>query len=155
MAKETTDELDLDDFDDLDLDDADFDLDDTGTDDDLSGDLQEVDQFAVAVVGTRRLTSYGRQVTKDLVTGLVHSGVTVVSGLARGIDSVAHKMAVDLDGRTIAVLGSGLDSIYPAEHRNLAKQIAGGKGALISMRFRSVCLVRLVCWILMVCRVLC
>ena len=98
----------------------------------LSGEMLEVDQFAVAVVGTRRLTSYGRQVTKELVTGLVHSGVTVVSGLARGIDSVAHKTAVELDGRTLAVLGSGLDSIYPAEHRQLARQIAGGKGALIS-----------------------
>ena len=98
----------------------------------LSGDLQEVDQFAVAVVGTRRLTSYGRQVTKDLVTGLVHNGVTVVSGLARGIDAVAHKTAVELDGRTIAVLGSGLDCIYPSEHRALAKQIMEGKGALIS-----------------------
>lgn len=98
----------------------------------LSGDLQEVDQFAVAVVGTRRLTSYGRQITKDLVTGLVHNGVTVVSGLARGIDAVAHQTAVDLDGRTIAVLGSGLDCIYPSENRMLAKQISGGKGALIS-----------------------
>ena len=98
----------------------------------LSGDLQEVDRFAVAVVGTRRLTSYGRQVTKDLVTGLVHNGVTVVSGLARGIDAVAHQTAVDLDGRTIAVLGSGLDCIYPSENRMLAKQISEGKGALIS-----------------------
>ncbi len=99
----------------------------------VSGELQpEVDMFAVAVVGTRRLTSYGRQVTKDLVTGLVHNGITVVSGLARGIDAVAHKTAVDLDGRTLAVLGSGLDSIYPAEHRPLAQQIAAGRGALIS-----------------------
>ena len=98
----------------------------------LSGDMQEVDRFAVAVVGTRRLTSYGRQVTKDLVTGLVHNGVTVVSGLARGIDAVAHQTAVDLDGRTIAVLGSGLDCIYPSENRMLAKQISEGKGALIS-----------------------
>ncbi len=98
----------------------------------VAGDLQEVDRFAVAVVGTRRLTSYGRQVTKNLVTGLVHNGVTVVSGLARGIDAVAHKTAVDLDGRTFAVLGSGLDAIYPAEHRSLAKEIAGGRGALIS-----------------------
>lgn len=98
----------------------------------LSGDLQEVDQFAVAVVGTRRLTSYGRQVTKDLVTGLVHNGVTVVSGLARGIDAVAHKTAVDLDGRTIGVLGSGIDQIYPSEHRSLAKEISSGRGALIS-----------------------
>ena len=98
----------------------------------VAGEIREVDQFAVAVVGTRRLTSYGRQVTKDLVTGLVHNGVTVVSGLARGIDAVAHKTAVSLDGRTIGVLGSGLDCIYPTEHRSLAKEIVAGKGALIS-----------------------
>jgi DNA processing protein len=98
----------------------------------VAGEIREVDQFAVAVVGTRRLTSYGKQVTKDLVTGLVHNGVTVVSGLARGIDAVAHKTAVSLDGRTIAVLGSGLDCIYPSEHRALAKEIREGKGALIS-----------------------
>lgn len=98
----------------------------------VAGELLEVDQFAVAVVGTRRLTSYGKQVTKDLVTGLVHNGVTVVSGLARGIDAVAHKTAVSLDGRTIGVLGSGLDCIYPSEHRALAKEIREGKGALIS-----------------------
>jgi len=98
----------------------------------MSGELRDVDRFSVAVVGTRRLTSYGRQVTKDLVTGLVHNGVTVVSGLARGIDAVAHKTAVDLDGRTIAVLGSGLDCIYPSENRMLAKQITDGKGAMIS-----------------------
>jgi len=98
----------------------------------VSGEMLEVDRFAVAVVGTRRLTSYGRQVTKDLVTGLVHNGVTVVSGLARGIDAVAHKTAVELDGRTIAVLGSGLDCVYPSENRMLAKQITDGKGAMIS-----------------------
>ena len=98
----------------------------------MSGELRDVDRFSVAVVGTRRLTSYGRQVTKDLVTGLVHNGVTVVSGLARGIDAVAHKTAVELDGRTIAVLGSGLDCVYPSENRMLAKQITDGKGAMIS-----------------------
>lgn len=98
----------------------------------VAGEMLEVDQFAVAVVGTRRLTSYGKQVTKDLVTGLVHNGVTVVSGLARGIDAVAHKTAVSLGGRTFAVLGSGLDCIYPGEHRQLAQKIREGKGALIS-----------------------
>lgn len=98
----------------------------------LWGALEEGDRLAVAVVGTRRLTSYGRQITRDLVTGLVLNGVTIVSGLARGIDAVAHKTALDLNGRTIAVLGSGLDSIYPAEHRQMAKQIAQGSGAVIS-----------------------
>ncbi len=89
------------------------------------GKLLAEDHLAVAIVGTRRLTSYGRQVTRDLVVGLVQNGVTIVSGLARGIDAVAHKTALEAGGRTIAVLGSGLDSIYPPEHRTLAQQIAG------------------------------
>ena len=92
----------------------------------LQGELREIDRLAVAVVGTRRLTAYGRQVTRDLVLGLVRNGVTIVSGLARGIDAVAHKTALEAGGRTIAVLGSGLDCIYPAEHRTLVKQIVAG-----------------------------
>ncbi|MCA9926862.1 MAG: DNA-processing protein DprA [Anaerolineales bacterium] len=98
----------------------------------VQGELLGIDQFAVAVVGTRRLTSYGRQATRDLVAGLVRNQVTIVSGLARGIDAVAHKTAVELGGRTIAVLGSGLHSIYPAEHRQLARDIVNGNGAIIS-----------------------
>ncbi len=96
------------------------------------GELREQDQWAVAVVGTRRLTSYGRQVTQDLVAGLVQNNITVVSGLARGIDAIAHKTAVELGGRTLAVLGSGLDCVYPAENRTLAQEIAQGQGAIIS-----------------------
>jgi DNA processing protein len=99
----------------------------------LQGEIKEIDRFAVAVVGTRRLTTYGRQVTRELVTGLVSNGVTIVSGLARGIDSIAHKTALELGGRTIAVLGSGLDTVYPAEHRPLAASIIrDGQGAVIS-----------------------
>lgn len=98
----------------------------------LQGDLLEQDRWAVAVVGTRRLTSYGRQVTRDLVAGLVQNNITVVSGLARGIDAVAHKTAVELGGRTLAVLGSGLDAIYPADNRALAQEITQGHGAIIS-----------------------
>jgi DNA processing protein len=89
----------------------------------LRGRLQESDQWAVAVVGTRRLTAYGRQVTRDLVTQLAHQGITIVSGLARGIDAIAHKAALDAGGRTVAVLGSGLDTIYPPENRPLADRI--------------------------------
>jgi DNA processing protein len=96
------------------------------------GELRAQDQWAVAVVGTRRLTSYGRQVTQDLVAGLVQNNVTIVSGLARGIDAIAHKTAVELGGRTLAVLGSGLDCVYPAENRTLAQEIAQGQGAIIS-----------------------
>lgn len=98
----------------------------------MHGMMEERDRLAVAVVGTRRLTSYGRQVTRELVAGLVQQGVTVVSGLARGIDAVAHKTALELGGRTIGVLGSGLDCIYPAENRPLAQQIRQGQGAVIS-----------------------
>ena len=96
------------------------------------GELLEQDQWAVAVVGTRRLTSYGRQVTRDLVAGLVQNNITIVSGLARGIDAIAHQTAVELGGRTLAVLGSGLDCIYPAENRTLAQEITQGHGAIIS-----------------------
>ncbi|WP_420627798.1 DNA-processing protein DprA [Candidatus Leptofilum sp.] len=96
------------------------------------GEILEQDQWAVAVVGTRRLTAYGRQVTRDLVAGLVQNNITVVSGLARGIDAIAHKTAIELGGRTFAVLGSGLDCIYPAENRTLAQEITQGQGAIIS-----------------------
>lgn len=96
------------------------------------GEILEQDQWAIAVVGTRRLTAYGRQVTRDLVAGLVQNNITVVSGLARGIDAIAHKTAVELGGRTLAVLGSGLDCIYPSENRLLAQEITQGQGAIIS-----------------------
>ena len=98
----------------------------------VHGSLEDIDRWAVAVVGTRRLTSYGRQVTQELVTGLVLNGVTIVSGLARGIDAIAHKTALDHGGRTIAVLGSGPDCIYPPENRSLARQIVNGRGAVIT-----------------------
>lgn len=99
----------------------------------IYGQLNEIDQWAVAVVGTRRLTAYGRQVTRTLVQGLVSNGVTVISGLARGIDSIAHQTALEMGGRTIAVLGSGLDSIYPPENRTLAARIGqDGQGAVIT-----------------------
>jgi DNA processing protein len=99
----------------------------------LQGEMTEIDQWAVAVVGTRRLTAYGRQITRELVSGLVQHQVTVVSGLARGIDAVAHQTAVEQGGRTLAILGSGLDCIYPHENRQLAEKIIHNKqGAIIS-----------------------
>jgi DNA processing protein len=98
----------------------------------LQGGLVEQDQWAVGVVGTRRFTTYGRQITRDLVAGLVANGLTVISGLAKGIDAIAHQAALELGGRTIAVLGSGLDCIYPAENRALAAKIAAGQGAIVS-----------------------
>ena len=97
------------------------------------GEMTESDYWAVAVVGTRRLTSYGRHVTEQLVTGLVQNGVTIISGLALGIDGIAHQTALDQGGRTIAVLGSGVDHIYPAKHRKLAQDIVdSGRGAIVS-----------------------
>jgi DNA processing protein len=98
----------------------------------VRGEIREEDEWAIGVVGTRRKTAYGRQVTTDLVRGLVNNKVTIVSGLARGIDSIAHKAAVEMGGRTIAVMGSGLDIIYPSENRPLANRIINGHGAVIS-----------------------
>jgi len=89
------------------------------------------DRWAVAVVGTRRVTAYGRQVVERLVPELSRAGVTIVSGLARGIDGVAHRVALASGGRTLAVLGSGLDRMYPTEHAALAREIVG-QGAVLS-----------------------
>lgn len=95
------------------------------------GKLKSEDDWAIAIVGTRRMTVYGRQVTQDLGTILAAKGVTVVSGLARGIDSIAHNAALDAGGRTLAVLGCGVDIIYPPENRKLYERILES-GAVIS-----------------------
>lgn len=97
----------------------------------VRGDLCPDDDWAVAVVGTRKATTYGKQMAEMLSGALARNHVTVVSGLARGIDTVAHRAALDAGGRTIAVLGCGLDHIYPAENRKLAHDIVQN-GALIS-----------------------
>jgi len=97
----------------------------------VRGEVTPQDEWAVAVVGTRRITPYGRQVTEEVAAFLARNGVTVVSGLARGIDSTAHKAALNAGGRSIAVLGSGVDRIYPDENRELAEKMIE-RGALIS-----------------------
>ncbi|MCD6289218.1 MAG: DNA-processing protein DprA [Anaerolineae bacterium] len=97
----------------------------------VRGTLIPKDEWAVAVVGTRRATAYGREAARRLVADLARSDVTVVSGLARGIDIVAHRVALEEGGRTIAVLGSGVDVIYPPEHRRIAQAITES-GALVS-----------------------
>lgn len=97
----------------------------------VRGEITPADEWAVALVGTRKATVYGREVAHRLAGDLAHSGVTVISGLARGVDSVAHKATLEAGGRTIAVLGSGVDYIYPAEHRKLAEEIVE-TGALVS-----------------------
>jgi DNA processing protein len=99
----------------------------------VRGELTAADELAIGVVGTRRATSYGREVTTRLVGDLAAAGLTIVSGLAKGIDACAHTTALNAGGRTIAVLGCGVDVVYPAEHRALARRIAdGGQGALVS-----------------------
>jgi len=97
----------------------------------IRGELLPQDEWAVAVVGTRRATVYGRQVTEEIVSELAHNKITIVSGLAKGIDSIAHKSALAAGGRTIAVFASGLDIVYPAEHAKLAREIME-QGALVS-----------------------
>ncbi|MBI2888088.1 MAG: DNA-protecting protein DprA [Chloroflexi bacterium] len=97
----------------------------------VRGELLPEDRTAVAVVGTRKATPYGREATAHLVRGLARSKVTIVSGLARGIDTEAHKAALDAGGRTIAVLGCGLDLIYPAENAGLAREVLK-HGAMVS-----------------------
>ncbi len=97
----------------------------------VRGTLHPADEWAVAVVGTRRASVYGRQAAEEMSRGLAQNRVTVVSGLARGIDAVAHRAALEAGGRTIAVMACGLDMVYPPEHKRLADQIAES-GALIS-----------------------
>lgn len=95
------------------------------------GELLDADEWAIAVVGSRRITAYGRQVTEEIAASLARNGITVISGLARGVDACAHQAALQAGGRTLAVLGSGVDRIYPPEHRHLAEQIAA-QGAILS-----------------------
>jgi DNA processing protein len=97
----------------------------------IKGTLAESDCWAVAIVGTRTMSPYGRQVTHHLAFDLTASALTVVSGLARGVDGEAHRAALEAGGRTIAVLPCGIDMIYPPEHRQLAARIVQ-HGALIS-----------------------
>ncbi|MBN1283880.1 MAG: DNA-processing protein DprA [Anaerolineae bacterium] len=97
----------------------------------IKGELTEADDWALGVVGTRKSTGYGHAVTKRIVETLARSGVTIVSGLAKGIDGVAHRAALDAGGRTIAVLGCGIDIIYPPDHRALAEDIIKS-GAIVS-----------------------
>lgn len=97
----------------------------------IRGHLTSDDACSVGIVGTRRSTVYGKGVTERISQELAAAGVTVVSGLARGIDAVAHHAALESGGRTVAVLGSGVDVIYPAEHRRLLERILEN-GAVIS-----------------------
>lgn len=97
----------------------------------IEGELKKEDFKAVGIVGTRTPTQYGKQVTASFAKELVARGFTIVSGMARGIDAVAHETALQAGGRTIAVLANGLDVIYPPEHAGLFKRIVKN-GAVVS-----------------------
>lgn len=98
------------------------------------GDKNILANKSIAIVGSRKFTEYGRRVTENLTRDLVRAGLTIVSGLALGIDGIAHQAALDAEGLTIAVLGTGIDdpTIYPREHFNLAKRILENGGALVT-----------------------
>ncbi|MCL4109500.1 UNVERIFIED_CONTAM: hypothetical protein GTU68_024397, partial [Idotea baltica] len=95
------------------------------------GQLLQRDQLSIAIVGSRRCTLYGRQQAQKIAGGLARAGMTIVSGLARGIDGAAHEGAIQAGGRTLAVLGTGVLKMYPPEHVDLSKQVIE-HGALIS-----------------------
>ena len=97
----------------------------------IRGQVEPQDGLAIALVGARTASPYGRKMARELAQELAGCGVCVVSGLARGIDSEAHQASLETGGRTIAVLGSGLDVVYPREHIALAEQIAAS-GAVVS-----------------------
>lgn len=97
----------------------------------LKGEILPCDDKSIAIVGSRSCTEYGKRMARKLAKGLAHAGYTIVSGLARGIDAEAHRGALEVSGRTIAVLAGGLSKIYPPEHAGLAADITG-KGAILS-----------------------
>ncbi len=97
----------------------------------VKGSIEPTDQIAIALVGSRKCTPYGLRISEKLASSLARVGLTVISGLARGIDAAAHRGALKAGGRTLAVLANGLGEIYPPEHEELALEVAAA-GALIS-----------------------
>jgi DNA processing protein len=97
----------------------------------IKGSILPEDERAVAVVGTRGPTTYGREAASVLTGDLSKNGITIVSGLARGIDGISHRAAIENGGRTIAVVANGLDIVYPSEHSGLSRRIAEN-GAVVS-----------------------
>jgi len=96
------------------------------------GELKERDHHAIGIIGARRTTHYGVESAKKLAYQLAYAGLTVISGLARGIDTAAHQGALAAKGRTVAVIGSGLAKLYPPENAALAEKIRAGNGAIVS-----------------------
>jgi DNA processing protein len=103
----------------------------------VRGALSEADANAVALVGSRHCTDYGRRMAARLAMGLVRAGVTVVSGLARGIDGAAHRAALEAGGRTLAVLAGGLSRIYPPEHADLARAVEASGAVLTESKMEQ------------------
>jgi DNA processing protein len=95
------------------------------------GDLSLLSAPSAAIVGTRRATPYGERVTRDLAGSLARAGIVIVSGLARGVDAIAHRATLEAQGSTVAVLGTGVDVVYPLAHRSLQAEIARS-GLLVS-----------------------
>src|SRR5436853_4469352 len=98
----------------------------------VRGTITTDDALAVAIVGSRAATPYGVEVAERLAAELAARGMTIVSGLARGIDAAAHRGALGAGGRTVGVMGTGLDQIYPRDHKKLADDILHNKGALVT-----------------------
>lgn len=98
----------------------------------VRGKILPVDDIALAVVGSRKYSNYGERVTQELIYPLASQKITIVSGLALGIDTLAHRAALEAGGRTLAVLGCGLDQIYPVSNIRLADKIIAGHGAILS-----------------------
>jgi DNA processing protein len=96
------------------------------------GEIKAEENLPLAIVGTRKVSNYGKQVTIELGRSLARAGFTIVSGLALGVDGLAHQAAIDVKARTIAVLGCGLDKIYPPNHKKLAEKIITQGGLIIS-----------------------
>lgn len=96
------------------------------------GNLLNQEKYPLAVVGTRKMSAYGRRVTEFLVKELAKKGITIISGLALGIDTIAHQTTLKEKGKTIAVCGNGLNNIYPSKNKGLAEQIVQSGGAVIS-----------------------
>jgi len=98
----------------------------------VSGELKKEEKYPLAIVGTRRISNYGQQTTRLFAEALAEAGITIISGLALGVDGLAHRIALEKKARTIAVLGSGLNIIYPSAHQKLAQEILVSGGAIIS-----------------------
>ena len=98
----------------------------------VAGEITEEDKRSIGIVGTRTPTPYGTRSAADIAAGLANEKFTVVSGLARGIDTTSHRATLEAGGRTIAVLGSGFRNTYPQENKKLVKEIVNGNGAVIT-----------------------